>query len=131
MNKTFRVFGMILLVMLVTVSISACSSDDDDTNPSIVGTWYTESTLNIGTPSDSITYSEITYKSDGTATGYWKSTYKNGEIEIDTDKGHYEVINDILSIWWDGEDGAWSATFSISGNIMTTSENGGTIWTRK
>ena len=120
MKKTFREFSMILLVMLMAVSFSACSSDDDDYS-SIVGTWYTENNSE---------YVEMTFKKDGTVTGYWKDLY-HGETIIETDKGHYDVIKDVLRIWWDSEDEPFSVTFSISGNKMTTSENGGIVWTRK
>lgn len=132
MKKTFRLFSMIMFVMLMTVNFSACSSDDDgDKNPSIVGTWYTETTCEIGTEYENIQYAELIFKKDGTVTGYWKYTYKNGEIEIETDKGRYEVIKDTLCIWWDGEDDVWTTTISISGKKMTTTEGDGIVWTRK
>ena len=80
-------------------------------------------------------YAEITYKKDGSLTGYWKETYKNGEVNVETDTGRYEVIKDVIRVWWlsDAEEGGepWSATFSINGNKMTTSEAGGTVWTKK
>ncbi|MBD5316004.1 MAG: lipocalin family protein [Bacteroides sp.] len=132
MKKTFRVFSMIMFVMLMTVCFSACSSDDDDDkNPSIVGTWYTETTCEIGTEYENIQYTELIFKKDGTVTGYWKYTYKNGKIEIETNKGRYEVIKDTLCIWLDGEDDVWTTTISISGNKMTTTEGDRIVWTRK
>lgn len=135
MKKTFRFFGMMLCVMLMAVGFTACSDDDDDDkNPSIVGTWYLESTYDVGTEYERTTYSEITHKKDGIVTGYWKETYKNGEVIVETDRGRYEVIKDVLSIWWEGEaddDNPWTCTFKIEGNRMITSENGGNVWIRK
>ncbi len=140
MKKMLKFFDMMLCVMFMAVVFSACSNDDDDDkNPSIVGTWYVEKTYDVGTSYEYTSYAEITYGKNGMATGYWKDTYKNGETEIETDKGRYEVVNDVLRIWWeddsdDGDDedeGPWTTTFKISGNKMTTSENGGTVWTRK
>ena len=137
MKKTFRMLGMIIIVMLMNVNFSACSSDDeDDNNLPIVGTWYTENQYEVGTDWEYTEYAEVTYKKDGTLTGYWKVTFEDGTEEIETDTGRYEVIKDVLRLWWDNDlddesDGPWTETFSINGNIMTTSENGGSVWTRK
>lgn len=138
MKKTFRILGMMLTVLLMTVGLNACSSDEDDEkDASIVGTWYRESTQNAGTDLEYTVYAEITYKKDGTVTGYWKETHKDGHEETETDTGRYEVIKDVLRIWWASEaqenlvEGPWSTTFTISGNKMTTSEDGGVVWTRK
>ncbi|MDE6522153.1 MAG: hypothetical protein K2L17_04990 [Muribaculaceae bacterium] len=136
MKKTLRIFGMMLSIILIAVGLNACGSDDeDDRNPSIVGTWYLESTYFSGTDFEYSVYAEIKYKKDGTLTGYWKKTYKDGKEEIETDTGRYEVIKDVLRVWWfseaDEDYEPWTATFSINGNKMTTSENDGTVWTRK
>ena len=44
-----------------------------------------------------------------------------------------KVDGNKLYIWWESEEeyGPWSTTFTISGNTMTTTEGGGTTWTRK
>lgn len=136
MKKTLRNLGMMLCIMLMAVGLNACGSDDDDDrNPSIVGTWYVETIHYSGTEREYSEYAEITYKKDGTVAGYWKETNKDGKEEVETDTGRYEVIKDVLRIWWASEaeeaDGPWTAKFSINGNKMTTSENGGTVWTRK
>lgn len=137
MKKSLSIVIIMLFVMTTVVFLTACSSDDGDKNPSIVGTWYVENTYDPGTDYETTEYAEITYKKDGTLTGYWKRTYKDGNVDTETDAGRYDIINDILRIWWDSEEeenlteGPWTATFSINGNKMTTSENGGTVWTRK
>lgn len=138
MKQLFQFFGMMLGIMFLTTSFSACSSDDDDDkNPSIVGTWYVEQVIDAGTEYEYTSYSEITYKKDGTVSGYWKDTYKDGRVSTETDRGRYEVIKDVLNIWWESEaeeneaEGPWTCTFTINGNKMTTSENEGIVWTRK
>lgn len=137
MKKMLKFFDMMLCVMFMAVVFSACSNDDDDDkNPSIVGTWYIEETYDVGTSYEYTSYTEITYGKNGMVTWYCKDTYKNGETEIETEKGRYEVIKDVLRIWWEDDEteeseGPWTATFKINGNKMTTSENGGTVWTRK
>lgn len=118
---------MMLVMMVAALSFTACGSDSDDegdSNP-LVGTWYTES-LDHG----EIEYTEVTYKSDMTCT--WKE-FKADRVTIkDSDYGRYKVDGNLLIIWWNDSDGsAWKVTFSINGNKMTTSEGGGTIWTKK
>lgn len=138
MRKNLRFLGMMLCFILVGVCLNSCGSNgEDDKNPSIVGTWYVETTHYSGTDWEYSEYAEITFKKDGTVTYYWKETNKDGEEEVETDTGRYEVIKDVLRIWWVSEAeenltaGPWTARFSINGNKMITSENGGTVWTRK
>ena len=136
MKKTLRLLGMMFCIILVAVGLNACSSDDDDEKTSsIVGTWYGEATHYSGTDYEYSEYAELTFKKDGTVTGYWKETYKDGKEIVETDTGRYEVIKDVLRVWWVSEagenDDPLTTTFSINGNKMTTSENGGTVWTRK
>lgn len=137
MKKLLKFSDMMLCVMFMAIVLSACSSDDDDDkNPSIVGTWYIEKLHNVGTIYEYTEYTEITFEKNGIVTGYWKETYKDGKTQIETDKGRYDVVKDVLRIWWDmdtenNNDEPWTGTFSISGTTMTTSENGGTVWTRR
>lgn len=123
-----------LCVMLMAGCFTACGDDDDDDkNPSIVGTWCCEGISEAGTQYECIEYAELTYKKDGTVTGYWKETYKDGRTIVETDRGRYEVIKDVLNIWWENSnsDKPNSHTFKIEGNRMITDEGGGTVWTRK
>ncbi|MDE6551557.1 MAG: hypothetical protein K2K98_01140 [Muribaculaceae bacterium] len=136
MKKTLRFLGMMFCIILVAVGLNACSSDDDDEKtPSIVGTWYVETTRFAGMDYEYSEYAELTFRKDGTVTGYWKNTYKDGKEIVETDAGRYQIIKDVLRVWWVSEleedDEPWSATFSINGNKMKTSEDGGTVWTRK
>ena len=136
MKKTLRFLGMMFCIILVAVGLNSCSSDDDDDkDSSIVSTWYVETMYYAGTDREYSEYAELTFKKNGTVTGYWKMTYKDGEEIVETDTGRYEVIKDVLRVWWASEaeegDDPWTATFSITGNKMTTSENGSTVWTRK
>lgn len=65
MKQLFQFFGMMLGILFLTTSFSACSSDDDDDkNQSIVGTWYVEQVIDAGTEYEYTSYSEITYKKE-------------------------------------------------------------------
>lgn len=123
MKKTISIFSL-LFGMLMSVSfLTACGDDDND---SIVGTWY------IVTEDHGVDeYTEVTFSADGTCS---RREYKADRTTLtEADWGTYKTEGNVLSIWWDSEKGygAWSVTFSISGNKMTTSEGGGSVWTRK
>ena len=125
MNKRFSFLSLLFGLFVCMSVLTSCSKDDDDSSSnSIVGTWYTESE-----PKGYLQVEEITYNSDGTCT---YRRYKSDRTTInDTDSGTYKVEGNKLSIWWAGSSTPWTTTFSINGNKMTTSENGGTIWTKK
>lgn len=43
MKKTFRILGMMLMVVIISMGMTACSeSDDDVVKAEIYGKWYTE-----------------------------------------------------------------------------------------
>lgn len=126
-------------MLLMTVGFTACSGNDEDNekDSSIVGTWYVETVHYLGTDNECTEYAELSFRKDGVVTGYWKNTYKTGKVEIETDKGRYEVIKNVLRTWWESDDEEDNAsvpntwTITINSDKMTTSENGGTVWTRK
>lgn len=115
---------MMLCIMLIAVGLNACGSDDDnDENQTIVGTWETSSSGYI---------TQMTFNSNGSC--IWQEWQIDNPSDVDSDKGTYKVEGNKLFIWWESEadeDDPWTATFSINGSKMTTSENGGTVWTRK
>ena len=127
MNKRLSFLSLLIGLFVCMSVLTSCSKDDDggsSSNP-IVGTWYTEA----------YSYEEITYNSDGTCT---YRRYKSDHTTIrDTDSGTYKIEGNKLSIWWESEkkywdiDGPWTTSFSINGNKMTTSEDGGIVWTKK
>lgn len=122
MNKRFSFISLLLGLFVCMSVLTSCSKSDDDggssSNP-IVGTWYTEA----------YSYEEITYNSDGTCT---YRRYKSDHTTIrDTDSGTYKVEGNKLTIWWASSSSPWTTTFSINGNKMTTSEDGGIVWTKK
>lgn len=122
MNKRFSFLSLLLGLFVCMSVLTSCSKSDDDggsSSNSIVGTWYTEA----------YSYEEITYNSDGTCT---YRRYKSDHTTIrDTDSGTYKVEGNKLTIWWASSSSPWTTTFSINGNKMTTSEDGGIVWTRK
>lgn len=120
MKKDFSIISLILGMFVSIALFSSCSKDDDDSssNP-IVGTWYTEV----------YGYEEITYNADGTCT---YRDYKSDKKTVSySDSGTYSIDGNKLTIWWNDESSAWTTTFSINGNKMTTSEDGGIVWTKK
>jgi major membrane immunogen (membrane-anchored lipoprotein) len=127
MNKRFSFLSLLMGLFVCMLVLTSCSKSDDDggssSNP-LVGTWYTE-----GEEKGYPTYEEITYNANNTCT--WRD-YKSDKTTIkETDSGTYKVDGNKLSIWWSGSSTPWTTTFSISGNKMTTSEGGGTVWTKK
>lgn len=130
MKKLISILSLTVGLLVSVAAFTACSSSDNDeggssSSSSIVGTWYTEG-VEKGQP----TYTEITYNADLTCT--WRD-YKSDKTTIkDTDSGKYKVEGNKLSIWWNSDHGdVWTTTFTISGNKMTTTEGGGTVWTKK
>lgn len=119
-----RFFSMMLGLMLMAINFTACNDDDDDDkNPSIIGTWEVISNGYV---------SQLTFNADGSCfSKEWPQSNPN-EVEVDT--GKYIASGNTLSIWWASEadeEGPWTCTFTIDGNRMTTSENGGSVWFRK
>lgn len=120
MNKRFSFLSLLFGLFVCMSVLTSCSKDDDDSSSnSIVGTWYTEA----------YSYEEITYNSDGTCT---YRRYKSDHTTIrDTDSGTYKVEGNKLTIWWASSSSPWTTSFSINGNKMTTTEDGGIVWTRR
>ena len=84
--KTLRLFGVALLTVLMSVSFSACGSDDDGNQPSsnpLVGTW--EMTDVDGD------YYTLELKADGS---YYQVEYEGTTEEIDRSyKGSYKILS--------------------------------------
>lgn len=131
-KKIFTVLSLMIGLMVSTFALTACGGDDNNDSPSnpLVGTWYIESVEKGETY-----YSEITYNSDYTCT--WREYKSDRKTLLDSDAGKYKIEGNTLSIWWNSEqkywdeDGPWTTTFTISGNKMTTTERGGSTWTKK
>lgn len=135
MKKLGFMMSLMLGLFVSVCALTACSSDDDDDNNSsnpLVGTWYT---IGSGGKDEETIYTEITYKADYTCT--WREYKADQTTIIGSDTGTYEINGNALYIWWEREkkywqeDGPWTTTFSINGNKMTTTEKGGTTWTKK
>lgn len=133
MKKSITILGLTIGLFVSMFAFTACGSDDDNNETSsnpIVGTWWVENTSK-----GYIKYTEITYNADLTCT--WREYEQDRTTLKRSDTGKYKVEGNKLSIWWESEkkywdeDGPWTTTFTISGNKMTTTEAGGTTWTRK
>lgn len=99
--KAFKLFTTFLIFTLFTgVVFTSCSSDDDEGNSSIVGTWE---------------------EADG---GYSITFYENGTFIDDEGDGTYIVNkNEITLIYEDGE--TFTSTFSINGNTLAVTDEDG------
>ena len=130
MKKSLSILSLLFGLFVCVTLFSACGGDDDkdappSTNP-IVGTWWIENESK-----GYKYYTEITYNADNTCT--WSRYRYEGDTKnlIDSKSGTYKIDGNQLSILYKGSDKPWSTTFTISGNIMTTTEGGGSTWTRK
>jgi len=130
MKKSLSFLSFLFGLFVCVAVFSACGGDDDkdappSTNP-IVGTWYIENESK-----GYKYYTEITYNADNTCT--WSRYRYEGDTKnlIDSKTGTYKIDGNQLSILYKGSDKPWSTTFTISGNIMTTTEAGGSTWTKK
>lgn len=125
MNKRISILSLLMGLFVCVSVFTSCSKDNDNesSSNSLVGTWYTESESK-----GYLRYEEMTYNSDGTCT---YRRYKSDQTTIsDADSGTYKVEGNKLTIVWANYE-IFTTTFSISGNKMTTSENGGTTWFKK
>ena len=129
-------FGLFVCVTLFSAcggdddKFSACGGDDDkdappSTNP-IVGTWYIENESK-----GYQYYYEMTFNADNTCM-WWRYRYEgDSKTLIDSKSGTYKIDGNQLSILYNGEEKPSTKTFTINGNKMTTSEAGGSTWTKK
>ena len=132
MKKYFFFMSLLVGLFVSVVAFTGCSSDNEDSpsNP-LIGTWYVEGVDHEG--ESRIT--EVTYNADNSCT--WREYGSDKTTIIDADTGTYKVDGNKLSIWWDSEreywekDGPWTTTFTINENKMTTTEAGGTVWTKR
>lgn len=103
--KTLRLFGVTIVMVLLAVNFAACSSDDDEDNSSLIGTWIGGEII----PPSAIEH--LIFKSDGKGT--W-----------DEDSFKYTInSNKVVIDYGDNDPETW--TFSISNNTLNmTAEDG-------
>lgn len=129
---------MAMITMLVSVSFTACSSDDDEGQGgnSIVGTWVHES--NGYNEFDGPYTVTLTFRSNGTVS-FVEKHHDNPSYDW-TDEGTYRITETTLKIRWkeDEEDNtSWDDVWTVEYNILDngatlwTSEDGGTVYKRK
>lgn len=125
--KTFRLFGMVLMTVLMSVGFTACSSDDDNDNgysSAIVETWMQQNASGYSV--------ELTFNSDGTCSELTKLESTSAKMKYN---GTYNVKGDKLTIIWteylgwnfltnkwldlDKDTETVIITISINGNKMT------------
>ncbi len=124
--KTFRLIGLALLAIVMSVSFIACSSDDDDNNDSLAGTtWKVVSVDNGHDDSTDLIGTTATLNADGTVTfnpknvwtySHW--TLNDNTLKIVLGEGHPDdYVEGTLSIngnsatwdcYWADVDGHWT-----------------------
>ncbi len=89
--KTFRLFGIIMMLVM-GMAFTACSDDDDDDNGRypLTGTWIGD---------DGGTERMYQFNSDGS--GYTRRTAEGARIDNFSD---YKVSDGVLYIKWEGDD---------------------------
>lgn len=104
--KTFKLFGMALLAIIMSVGFIACSSDDDNEetggNTSLVGKWKSEwlgetadeKTFDLNNTEVAEVYSYYTFNSDGTGYELYNGT-RRYEIQ-------WEILDEVLYVHFDG-----------------------------
>ena len=117
--KTFKLIGMALLAIVMSISFIACSSDNDDnkeTATSLSGTtWKVTSVDNAGSDFKNATGTTVTFNSDGTVTftpsfdwTYTRWTLSGNTLKIVVGEGHADdYMEGTLSI--SGNSGTWDA----------------------
>ena len=130
MKKSLSILSLLFGLFVCVTLFSACGGDDDkdappSTNP-IVGTWYIENESK-----GYRYYYEMTFNADNTCM-WWRYRYEgDSKTLIDSKTGTYKIDGNQLSILYKGDEKPSTKTFTINGNKMTTSEAGGSTWTKK
>lgn len=103
--KIFKLLGMAILAIVMSVGFIACSSDDDNedggNNTSLVGKWKSEwigetadeKTFDLNNTDVDEVYSYYTFNSDGTGYELYKGSHRY-EIK-------WEVLDGVLYVYYD------------------------------
>ena len=117
--KTFKLIGMALLAVVMSISFIACSSDNDDNKDNTTSlsgtTWKVVSVDNAGSGFKNATGTTATFNSDGTVTftpsfswTYARWTLNGNTLKIVVGQGHADdYMEGTLSI--SGNSGTWDA----------------------
>lgn len=110
--RTFKLFGMTLLMVLCAVSFTACSDDEDETvieQANLIGKWQSiwekihkvENGKEVVTSDEAYTNALLEFKADGTCTeGYADGGYtetsrwslKDNKLTISYDDGYSDIL---------------------------------------
>ena len=101
MKKTFRLIGMAIIAVLFSVSLAACSDDNEPDDPdnhdrNLIGTWVTkDSGTNSGVSwTDEIS---LTFNTDGTYSEKAELVFGN-ESEVWTASGVWSTKGNVLTV---------------------------------
>lgn len=85
--KQIKLFGVMLMTLLATLTFTACTSDDDDDNDnpdnpaSLIGNWFEA-------PTDSVTESFISFRKDGTYLRMIQNQYQRENMLFPMEKSN-------------------------------------------
>ena len=123
--KAMKFYGMAIIMALVSVCLTACSSDDDGTsNNPIVGTWvYTDYHYD-----GNVYIEKITFKADGTGVVEYYNQKDEKDLHPETFK--YTLTDTTITFdYGDGNPGVYH--YIISGNKVTVDYKGGRTYIKQ
>lgn len=103
MFKMKKVFSMMLMLLVMSISMVSCSNDDEPENPAnkIVGTWSQTNSYGVKIA--------ITFNAD--ETGYIKYTYETGNDQTEVFEYTYDATEHELYIL--GDDCQLSGSYDV------------------
>lgn len=152
MKKTFRMVGMFMMAVMMSLTFVACGDDDDDkdvpVDPSnhdteLIGKWVYDAS---GTDEDGVDYKDygsLDFDADGTFEQYdsWEETYA-GETYKGSVKawGSWTAEDGVATVVYAGYEGdidpedapelntAYTATYDVQGSVLNWN---GDLYTKK
>ncbi len=137
MEKIYTRVMVAMLALIMAVSFSACSDDDDEpaapTTGNIVGTWVSTQKFNIGASNEYTETITFVFRADGTGSRQTEENYTSGAHSSNMYTFHYTVAkatNGVLTVTTIDDDDHYSDTWTITqtGNTLVIGQR---VYTRK
>ena len=119
LNKLF----FTLLLSILFIGFSSCSDDDDDNNKGIAGTWSLSKVEAEAAASSNLNEIKEQLKNEDffpKIIFFENNTFKTVYLEEeDNDEGTYTFKDNILTLYWYGDQEEWDAyKTTVSGNTL-------------
>lgn len=137
MEKIYTRVMVAMLALIMAVSFSACSDDDDEpaapTTGNIVGTWESVEKNNVGQTNESTTTITLVFHSNGTGSRQTVEKYVTGAQSSDMYTFKYTVAvatNGVLTVTVIDDDDNYTQQWTVTqtGNTLMV---GSRLYTRK